>query len=115
MDSNGAIQLDGYVSNNTVNLSWNEEPVNDGDNDPSTNLTDCFGHPDAGNPNRKRVGLILMSLMLMLAGVYWHAAKLDRSEEGMASTGLPPFLSEGNYSDETHTLPQRIGHSRTYC
>jgi uncharacterized repeat protein (TIGR01451 family) len=73
IDSNGAIQLDGYVSSNTVNLSWNEEPVNDGDNDPSTNLTIGFGFiPMLAIPTVSEWGLILMSLMLMLAGVYWQ-------------------------------------------
>ncbi|QTR49426.1 IPTL-CTERM sorting domain-containing protein [Candidatus Thiothrix anitrata] len=73
IDSNGAIQLDGYVSSSTVNLSWNQEPVNDGDNDPSTNLTIGFGFiPMLAIPTVSQWSLIMMSLMLMLAGVYWQ-------------------------------------------
>ncbi len=75
-DSNGYTLLNGYSFSGKVNLSWDAEPINDGDNDPSTNLTIDFGFvPMLAIPTVSQWGLIIMSL-LMVAGVYRQRRKL---------------------------------------
>jgi uncharacterized repeat protein (TIGR01451 family) len=71
-DSNGYTEIDGYIASGVVDLSWDNEPVSE-DGDPSTNLTIDFGFiPQVSIPTLSEWGLIIMSLMLMVAGVFWQ-------------------------------------------
>jgi hypothetical protein len=75
-DSNGFTEQGSYIASTEVDLSWNNEPTNDGDDDPSTNLTVDFGFiPMLAIPTVSQWGLILMSFFLMLAGMYWQRRK----------------------------------------
>ena len=79
-DSNGITKTDGTVSSLPVKLTWGSEPTNDGDNDPSTNLTVGFGFlAPEGNlqiPTLSQWGLGLLS-MLLTGLAFWRRRKTD--------------------------------------
>ena len=77
-DSNGVTKTDGTVSSLPIKLTWGSEPTNDGDNDPSTNLTVGFGFlPPVGSlqiPTLSQWGLGILSLMLT-GLAFWRRRK----------------------------------------
>lgn len=77
-DSNGITKTDGSVSSLPIKLTWGSEPTNDGDNDPSTNLTVGFGFlPSEGSlqiPTLSQWGLGLLS-MLLTGLAFWRRRK----------------------------------------
>lgn len=74
-DSNGITKTDGTVSSLPIKLTWGSEPTNDGDNDPSTNLTVGFGFlPPVGSlqiPTLSQWGLGILS-MLLASLAFWR-------------------------------------------
>ena len=78
-DSNGITKTDGTVSSLPIKLTWGSEPTNDGDNDPSTNLTVGFGFlSPQGNlqiPTLSQWGLGLLS-MLLTGLAFWRRRKV---------------------------------------
>lgn len=78
-DSNGIAKTDGTVSSLPIKLTWGSEPVNDGDNDPSTNLTVGFGFiaPEGSLqiPTLSQWGLGILS-MLLTGLAFWRRRKV---------------------------------------
>lgn len=74
-DSNGIAKTDGTVSSLPIKLTWGSEPTNDGDNDPSTNLTVGFGflQPEGSLqiPTLSQWGLGMLS-MLLTGLAFWR-------------------------------------------
>ena len=77
-DSNGITKTDGTVSSLPIKLTWGSEPTNDGDNDPSTNLTIGFGFiaPEGSLqiPTLSQWGLGILS-MLLSGLAFWRRRK----------------------------------------
>ncbi|WP_298609487.1 IPTL-CTERM sorting domain-containing protein [uncultured Thiothrix sp.] len=77
-DSNGITKTDGTVSSLPIKLTWGSEPTNDGDNDPSTNLTIGFGFvaPEGSLqiPTLSQWGLGILS-MLLTSLAFWRRRK----------------------------------------
>ena len=73
-DSNGTTLTTGGILSNPIDLTWGAEPVNDGDNDPATNLTIDFGFkPSLGAapiPTLSEWSLILMSLLMAVTAFF---------------------------------------------
>lgn len=78
-DSNGITKTDGTVSSLPIKLTWGSEPTNDGDNDPSTNLTIGFGFvaPEGSLqiPTLSQWGLGILS-MLLSSLAFWRRRKI---------------------------------------
>lgn len=74
-DSNGVTKTDGTVSSLPIKLTWGSEPTNDGDSDPSTNLTIGFGFLPPANglqiPTLSQWGLGILS-MLLTGLAFWR-------------------------------------------
>ena len=77
-DSNGITKTDGTVSSLPIKLTWGGEPTNDGDTDPSTNLTVGFGFvaPEGSLqiPTLSQWGLGILS-MLLSSLAFWRRRK----------------------------------------